>query len=523
MTVHSVVVHMGPHKTGSSATAQYLSDANRQRQLDPSILYPTGTLWPLTTDFVTKHAMLTDILNAQAEGPEGAEKFESLATIFTGIRREAESRGVPKVTTVLIAENLVARGKPDLLLPFLKRYFDEISLVIVCRKQDSAVSSMMSQNIKMWPRSAKSTALEEHRSEGLFYGEDFDYNAAHTRWAPGASDHRLTFVPFAEGEEGTFALLERFFSATKLGPMPDTRSLRPNKANRSLSRECLELMCDIKVERDTLAAGDPRRQYLQIKFADVMSRYEFLEVAEGRGSSTFDNPWVLNRGDRRVIQDAYAASNESFLGAIDRTTFPQEWQSWEDSVASLLTENESNNSCAITQLFVDVTSLPETSYPAMRSALSLAESAGMTALETCRYIVCGPAGEGYRIVSVEKHLKFREPSGLRALLRRAARRRYEATRRRLRGIRAFVPAGARRALRILYDNTLSEARVTTTKSDLSSWPLWEPRAQDAVAFLVPPVSESHQRAQALARTTATEITLPFSGATGVGLPLSPTP
>jgi len=523
MTIHSVVVHMGPLKTGSSAIAQYLSDANREGLLDPSILYPTGILWPLTTHFVTKHGNLTNILNAREMGATGAAGFESLVTTFERIRVEAESRGLPKVTTVLVAENLTPDGQPDIVVSFLRRFYDEVSLVMFCRKQDSAVSSIMSQHIKMWPQSARSTALEDHRSEGLFYGDNFDYDAAAKRWSPERSEHNLSFVPFLEGEEGTFALLERFFSVTGLSPMPDTSNMRPNRTNRALSRECLDLMCAIKVERDALATDDPRRKYLQNKFADVIGRFEFMEVAEKRGSTSFDNPWVLSRHDRRVIQEAFAPSNAAFLGAIDRTTLSQEWEAWADSVTSLMAEDESTNSAAVTQLFLDVTSLPETSYPAMRSALSIAESTGMTTLETCRYLVLDPAVGAYRIVSVEKHLEFREPSGFRAVLRRATRRQFNETRRRLRRFRALVPASARRSMRILYENSLSEARVTTTNSELSSWPVWEPRAGDAVAFLVPPASEIHRHAQALARATASEITFPSSATMSIGVDLAPSP
>ena len=503
MTLHSVVINMGPHKTGSTAIAQYLSEATRQRALDASLLYPTDTLWLNSTRSTVKHNELRRGLFPAKGDDEELPSREKLESTFVELRKEADRRGLAKVTTVLVSESLNDRGEPQVLEEFLGRYFDEITLVVFCRKQDSAVSSMISQGIKNWSVAAKSTAIDDYLTDGLYFPGDFDYLRSLEKWSAMSPKSKIVYVPYLEGEEGTLTILERFFEATSLAPMPSSASVRTNKANRALSKECLDIMCEIKAQRDLLAPRDPRLNRLKNKFWDVLRRFEFMAVAEGRGSSSFDNPWVLDSADRQKIQVAFQQSNTAFLRTVDRTPFAADWNAWEESVQPLVLADESTGDAGPTQLFIDVTNLTETAYPSMRSALSVAETHGLRSLTQCHYVIFDESIGQYRIVSTQKSLVFRPERGGLAKVRIGLRKLFNISRRRLWRLRFVLPQSGLQALRSIYENALSEARVTTIKKSARSWPVWVPAAGNALAILASPTSEKHRLAQDAAKSLTT--------------------
>ncbi len=505
MTIHSVVINMGPHKTGSTAIAQYLSEATQEGSLDPSLLYPTGTQWFNSTRKIVKHHELEAVLfPAEGDGEERVSR-STLETTFAELREAAQRRGVEKMTTILISESLNDRGDPQTLEEFLSQYFDEITLIVFCRKQDSAVSSMISQGVKNWQKAAKSTRVDDYLTDGLYFPEDFDYLRSLTKWSDASARTTVKFIPYLEGEEGTLAILERFFDAASLGAVPSTASVRPNRANRALSRECLDVLCEIKARRDLLEPGDPTLSRLKSQFWDVLRRFEFMAVAEGRGSSSFDNPWVLESAERAKILAAYQQSNTAFLGTIDRTAFAAEWNTWEGSVQPLSLAAQNDEQQGPTKLYLDVTGLPETTYLSMRSALSIAETHGLSTLTQCHYVIFDARTEQYRIIAKEKSLVFRREHGVRGKARIALRRLFNTSRKRLWRLRFVLPQAGLQALRSVYENTLSEAKVTTTHKNSASWPVWLPAASDAVGFLGNPASEKHQTAQNAARASTTEV------------------
>lgn len=507
MTIHSIVINMGPHKTGSTAIAQYLSEATREHTLDASLLYPTGRLWLNSTQSTVKQNELAKGLFPADDDYEERTSRKALEETFAALREEGEQRGLARVTTILVSESLNDRGDPRVLEEFLRQYFDDITLVVFCRKQDSAVSSMISQGVKNWAVAAKSTAIDDYLTDGLYFPEDFDYLRSLEKWTGLSPKCTIVFVPYLEGEEGTLTILQRFFTAASLGPLPSSASVRANKANRSLSKECLDIMCEIKAERDLLPPLDPGRKRLKSKFWDVLRRFEFMAVAEGRGSSSFDNPWVLDSVERRKIQVAFRESNTTFLKKVDRAPFAADWDTWEESVQPLILSADTTGDAGPTQLFIDVTDLAEAAYPSMRSALSVAETRGLRSLTRCNYVIFDSHIDRYRIISSEKSLVFRRERGWAAKVRIGLRSIFNTSRKRLWRLRFVLPQSGLQALRSVYENALSEAKVTTTNKNTRSWPAWEPASSDAIAFLARPTSEKHQSAQNAAKSFATEVVL----------------
>lgn len=221
-----LILHIGTHKTGTSALQSAL-DSARSTLLARGLLYPNTRRAPWPE--LPKHC---SVYQAAASGDASLQARERDALLS-----EFEASGAQ---SMLISEE--GLSEPDERLPeFFSPLAEHFEIEVVCllRRQDLFVESLFNQFVREAARRESRPVLAFAR--GRATRARLDYHALLSRWATiGTRVHALDFDGPGVRETGLMAVFEAVLQLPALGlpdrrtnPSPDMRlALLLNRLNR---------------------------------------------------------------------------------------------------------------------------------------------------------------------------------------------------------------------------------------------------------------------------------------------------
>ncbi|MGV1034444.1 MAG: hypothetical protein ACOYBP_04405 [Microbacteriaceae bacterium] len=493
MTIHRAVLHLGPVKTGTTALAKYLSEGARKQLLPEHLIYPQGELWFGDDRRITKHWHLRRLIAAAPEGPAGIRVSEPLEAELAKVRAESERRIGERITSIFIAEGAGHLLPPREVVATLQRHFDAVDVIVNVRRQDTAIPSWISQQVKSWNEAETRTDLGVYFRTGEMYEGIFDYNLKLDQLTPNESEtHTFTLVPYLEASESDAYVLDCFLRAIGEAALPQLYPLGGRMVNQSLSLPVLEMMGELK--RRSRVPGLTPRQITKIKdqHFDLRLRFEFPGTAEQRQPSDTFTPWTISPSERHEIREFYRESNAAFFSRVDRTSFPEQWALLESTLLGA-PEPEKEH---VGLLLIDVTGIDDLEFPAKKSALSLAEQAGYTSLSECAYVRWDADGQ-WRLYNKQAKLELRPQTGVIGWLRRANRSAYFGLKKASGPLRRSIPEPWIRRIRQVYETTMSETRVVRRSENAETW---TPSEHHVLMLVDEPISAAHTTARAQAQT-----------------------
>lgn len=470
------MLHVGPVKTGTTALAKYFSVGVRQNLLPEHIIYPTDELWFSVNRRIAKHGHVHKLLLDATQQRNGMPFSPELDAEFAKVRAESERRSGERITSIFVCEGAGHRIPLASILATMNPHFDQIDVIANVRRQDAAVPSWISQQVKDWDTDFTSVEIQDYIATGRVFEEIFDYQLAQERFAPKPGErHSFTQVPYLEATEGQSYVLDVFLKAIDEPLLPQLYADGAGLVNRSLSKPVLEQMGALKLASRASDISDRQIHDLQDQFYDLFRRFEFVGAAERREPTDAFNPWVISPRERLAIREHYRQSNTAFFAQLDRTNFPEQWQELE----SLLLSQPSNEFQHITRLMVDVTGVNELDFPSKKSALSVAELAGYNSLEECHYLRWTDT-DGWQRYCKTSTLELRSQTGLIGSLRRVNRQIFFAVKERFKPLRKSLPTQWILRIRGIYETSMSETKVVPSDAASPDWTTWAPETGDAL-------------------------------------------
>lgn len=319
MTRARAIIHLGPIKTGTTALSRYFTLTNRAGTTPKHIIYPMGELWFGEDGYIVRQRnQLEQLLDARLHDfgePETASRPGSeLDRALAGVAAAARARGVAEVTAVFVVETGLPRFRPALINEIFTRHFDDVDFVFMARRQDKLVASIVSQNVKMWNR-MWSTINPRFEMTRFPRDRDFaalDYAKQFSRWASVVGPEHMIVIPYDEGNQGSFAMIDRFFDFTGLGKAPRVEGIEGRRIHPTFSDQGMNRLAHIK----SIARWTYWIPAFQQRIDEVWKRS--TEVYYERALSGSANPdgspfvsWTLSPNDRRWVLRRYRDSNKA--------------------------------------------------------------------------------------------------------------------------------------------------------------------------------------------------------------------
>jgi hypothetical protein len=318
-----IVVHIGPIKSGTTALARYLTAAADRGVLPATIVYPSGDLWFHKNGAIVRQR--DELLRAEiVEGRFVDDEMRHTLAAIAGRLRE-----IGDAAAILIAETGNVRFTPATLTPALREFFDEVTYVLMARRQDAAIASIVAQRAKMWDGEVASLDPRTHVVAGDADIAGLDFDAMLDAWAPTDGEHSLTVVPYLEGDQGTFRAIARVFAALGLPDPPEVTGIEGRRIHPTFSRDGMQALVRLKRRAARWGWIPGLGSRFEQKFAETVRLYHATAIDGGvEPSGRKFAPWRLTPADREWVRARFEPSNRRFLARVDRRGFEDEWDRW---------------------------------------------------------------------------------------------------------------------------------------------------------------------------------------------------
>jgi hypothetical protein len=331
--VARAVVHIGPIKTGSTALAVYFAGATIRGLLPPDIIYPMGDLWFGRKSGAMKHHQE---ISATEMTEAGTPRFLNLEVVDAVTRVADSLRAMPgkgDKSAVFIIETVTDNRPPALIQNLFTSVFDEVVFVMVARRQDKAAASELAQDIKS--RVLRGTNLDPRKREvayGLPFGE-FNHLRNYERWVSGPENYSLVVIPYLEGEQGTFAGIERFHRAGRLSKPIALSGIEGARIHPTYSREGLETLAKLNARIKRWGFVPGVRSALEKKFEEIFKVYLHASNKNGiEPSGRRFKPYSFTQDEARWVLDQFDASNRELITRVKAGPFEKDWAAWETAL-----------------------------------------------------------------------------------------------------------------------------------------------------------------------------------------------
>ena len=326
-------MHIGPIKTGSTALAVYFSGATSRGLLPPDIIYPMGGLWFGRRSGAMKHHQ--EICATETLG-DGTSRFLNPG-VREAVGRVADSlRAMPgkgDKSAVFIIETVTDNRPPALIQELFTSVFDEVVFVMVARRQDKAAASELAQDIKS--RVLRGTNLDPRKravAYGLPFGE-FDHLRNYERWASGPANFSLVVIPYLEGEQGTYAGIERFHRAGGLSKPIELSGIEGTRIHPTFSREGLEALAKLNARINRWGFLPGVRSAAAKKFEKILKVYLHASNKNGiEPSGRRFKAYSFTQDEARWVLDLFDASNRELIARVKSGPFEDDWTTWEKAL-----------------------------------------------------------------------------------------------------------------------------------------------------------------------------------------------
>ena len=261
----SLVLHIGAHKTGSSAIQEY-ARRNADHLTEQGVYYPVGLLQA----YPGQHSDLARLLSER--DTEAVERF------LAESQRAAAAAGC--ATVFLSGEDLCAAPDDDVrtLAEFAGKHFAQIQVVLVLRNKKDWLYSQYNQHLK--------AATYQVTTDAFAARMQFDPNACADRWARTFGETNFTLLSYDDMRRG---FVGRFIART-LG-LEIAEEQRESSSNRSLDLISAQFINDVLKESPELDVAAVLQCY-ETAFGDYRPRFTIEQaVAEEINARYPDDPW----------------------------------------------------------------------------------------------------------------------------------------------------------------------------------------------------------------------------------------
>lgn len=307
-----LVLHIGTIKTGSSFLQRYLST-------NVSTLERSGWNYP---DFLghENHRVLclpfeevVTIDHVQRSMVDSASRARSADRWAQQFSEHVKPGQRWIITAERFSSRLQSPTEVQAAVGFLRRFFDDITVVVFFRRQEFVLPSAYSQFVKASGSRDWSWEFCEMRLPA------FDYDAMYQRWSEAVGPDNIRAVPYLESSKrDPGKLLTEFAAASGIVIGPGWVTPTESKANSSLSAEGIALM---KAINPYVPRLNPDNSSNRTQRQKVIERVMDLT----QGLSFRPGPEVVDR-----LTQYYLSSNEQL---VSRLPTDQAWQEWLDQPA----------------------------------------------------------------------------------------------------------------------------------------------------------------------------------------------
>lgn len=333
MTITRALIHLGPIKTGTTALSRYLTLTNKAGITPASILFPTGDLWfGLDGDIVRQRYELEALMDQRDISTRSGVSSASIPQLNAALSRvstELRARSVPTATAVFVVETGLPRFDPARIDSTLRQHFDIVDYVFMARRQDKLVTSIVAQNMKMWEKkwATLSPRFELSRFPRLRDIAALDYVAQYTRWSRVVGPEHVIVVPYDEGDQGSFATIDRIFEFAGLGPAPRIDGIEGLRIHPTFSTFGMKKMAWLKSITRIAWLWPPFRARLTAVWESWTVKYHNQAIAGlPDADGTPFTPWSLSVTYRRWVMRRFLPSNRKLRSM--QTSHAAAWDEW---------------------------------------------------------------------------------------------------------------------------------------------------------------------------------------------------
>lgn len=319
------VVDIGPMKTGTTSLARYLLFALRQDALPKDTLFPVKELWFEASRHTVELAQLDPV---NVVSPERVARRETVRRALDNVVAVARDRCGTHASVVFVGETMGMHRDADWAYEEFTSRFDEVTFVINARRQDAAISSIITQRIKSTQDGAWSLSLEDHLEAAPRTIDFFDYSRILSEWAPPSDAARLEVFPVFEADSDPYRTIRNFLTVTGLGEPSSIAQFEKARFNRSPDGARMQEMSGLKRKVAKIGADSRRGQkYLE----------QVRQLREESASDHTARPWRLPASDRLRVLEQLSESNSALIerGLAD-PRLVAEWQQWSDALVDTL-------------------------------------------------------------------------------------------------------------------------------------------------------------------------------------------
>lgn len=300
---HSLIFHIGAHRTATSAVQHYLHD-NILALKRQGVLYPFGA---------RRHVHLINQLFSGARSPQqvAADLLERLqagpAASDPAPDQEADRAAARALHSVLLSDEDICTRQDISLLGEFKNKFS-VKVVFTLRRQDLWLESWYLQNIKwQWnPQLSHCTLAEFLRLREGFHWIHYGRYVRHLEKVFGRENVILNL--YEAGQMPPGGAVQMFCDSLGLRPGADFK--RPARVNPSFSPEVSEFMRCLPLD----AAPEKYRAMLTEACAEIDARRRKRQSPDQTGQADQAGqgaPLLLPPDQRAAILDKYARGNRA--------------------------------------------------------------------------------------------------------------------------------------------------------------------------------------------------------------------
>jgi hypothetical protein len=337
VTVARALVHLGPIKTGTTALSRYLTLTTKAGITPDNIVFPMADMWFGHDGDIVRQRYELEVLMDERDISVGSgitPDFESqLEKALDRVAAELRTRKAHTATAVFVVETGLPRFDPARIDAALRRHFDVVDYLFMARRQDKLVTSIVAQNMKMWGKkwATLSPRFELSKFPRLRDFSALDYVAQYTRWTRVVGSDRVIVVPYGEGDQGSFATIDRIFDFAGLGAAPRIDGIEGLRIHPTFSTFGMRKMAWLKSITRVAWVWPPFRPRLTAVWESWTVKYHNQAIAglPDPDGQAFQ-PWSLSTADRRWVLRRFLVSNRKLRSL--HTTHAAAWDEWLDRV-----------------------------------------------------------------------------------------------------------------------------------------------------------------------------------------------
>jgi len=240
----------------------------------------------------------------------------------------ARDRFGASATVVFVGETIGMHRDSDWAYDEFTSRFEEVTFVINARRQDAAISSIITQRIKSTQDATWSLSLDDHLESAPRTIDYFDYSRMLSEWAPPSDLVKLEIFPVFESDADPYRTIRNFLTVAELGEPARIAQFEKARFNRSPDGPRMQEMSELKRKTAKVGADSKRGQkYLE----------RVTALREESASDSVAKPWRLPADDRLRVLETLSESNGALIqhGLTD-ARLAGEWQLWSDALADTI-------------------------------------------------------------------------------------------------------------------------------------------------------------------------------------------